>query len=57
MVFMNNLKLFLLIPLTFLSCVSGDIYSELARNIFNLLSEPEDIDQSKIESIPYASMG
>ncbi len=54
---MNNLKPFLfLIPLTFLSCVNGDIYSELARNIINLLSEPEDIAHSKIESIPYASM-
>ncbi len=57
MVSMNNLKPFLfLIPLTFLSCVNGDIYSELARNIINLLSEPEDIAHSKIESIPYASM-
>ena len=38
------------------SCASGDIYSELIKNIQILLSEPKDISSDKVASIPYASM-
>lgn len=54
---MNKIKTyFVLIPFIFLSCASNNIYSELFRNLQNLITEPEDITIEVVNSIPYASM-
>ncbi len=54
---MNKIRIFIIaLPFLFISCASGNIYSELFNNLKTLISGPENISLDIINSIPYASM-